>query len=477
MATGGDCRQKKLKHESENNVKNKLISDKNFYREVAALATPIILQNLITSTLAMADTFMVGLLGEAPMAAVTLANIPLFVVQLFIFGAVSGSSVLMGQYWGKKDMDAISRVVGLGCYTAGSVSLLVAMILLLFPTQFLSLFGNDPNLIALAAEYGQLAGFSWVLNSFTMVVIAAWRSVERPEMGLYILVPSMCCNTFLNWVFIFGNLGMPQMGVRGAAMATLVSRVIELGIVLYFTRKKDLFCPKFNLMLHPGWDMAKRYFYCSAPVVLNESLWGLGTSVLPMVMGHMAGSTEILAAYAIVYNVEKLCSVAAFGLASTAAVIIGREVGAGRGDDVHRIGVTLNAMSVAFGIVIGVLLIVFAFTAAPLWVYPLFGLSDTAREIATMMLLVQGFGMWLKDFNTCNIVGVLRGGGDIQMATIIDLIPLWLMSVPFSVVTGLVLGLSINWVYLAFLIEQGGKVVAGIWRLRTGKWVRDLTKS
>ncbi len=458
-------------------MKHNLITERSFYREVATLAAPIVLQNLITSTLAMADTFMVGLLGEAPMAAVTLANIPLFVVQLFIFGAVSGSTVLMGQYWGKKDMDAISRVVGLGCYTAGAVSLLVALILLLFPVQFLSLFGNDPSLVALAAEYGQLAGFSWVLNSFTMVMIAAWRSVERPEMGLYILVPSMCCNTFLNWVFIFGNLGAPQMGVRGAAMATLLSRVVEVVIVLAFTRKKGLYCPKLSLMLRPGLDMARRYFYCGAPVVLNESLWGAGTSVLPMVMGHMAGSTEILAAYAIVYNVEKLCSVAAFGLANTAAVIIGREVGAGRGSAVHRAGVTLNALAVAFGVVIGGLLILAAFTVAPLWVYPLFKLSPAAQSIATMMLLVQGFGMWLKDFNTCNIVGVLRGGGDIQMATIIDLIPLWGLAVPYAAVTGLVLGMSIQWVYMAFLMEQAGKVVLGVWRLRTGKWVRDLTSA
>ncbi len=425
----------------------------------------------------MADTFMVGLLGEVPMAAVTLANIPLTVVQRFIFGAISGCAVLSSQYWGRGDMDAISRVAGMGCYTTGVVSLAVALILLVCPTQFLSLFGNDPEVVALAAEYGQLAGFSWVLNGFTMVLVSTWRSVERPEMGLYILVPSMCCNTFLNWVFIFGNLGAPEMGVRGAAMATLLSRGLELGLVLAFRLRKGLFYPKLSLMLRPGTKILGRYFYCGTPVVANEALWGLGSAVLPMVMGHMEGSAEILAAYAIVYNVEKLCHAVAIGVATTAAVIIGREVGAGRREGVQRTGNTLCAMSVVFGIGVGLLLVVAAYTLFPLWIYPIFNLSPGAQEAATWMMLVMGYGMPLKDFNTCIVVGVLRGGGDVAMTTLIDLVPLWFLAVPYAAITGLVLGLSIHWVYLAFIVEQLVKVGAGLWRLRSGRWIHDLTRT
>lgn len=138
-----------------------------FYRQVATLAAPIVLQNLITSTLAMADTFMVGLLGEQPMAAVALANIPLFVVQLFVFGVQSGATVLISQYWGKQDMKAINRVIGVAFWVAGVVSLAVALVLGLFPEQFLSLFGEDKQLVALAARYGRIAGLSFFINSFS----------------------------------------------------------------------------------------------------------------------------------------------------------------------------------------------------------------------------------------------------------------------------------------------------------------------
>ena len=200
----------------------------HFYRQVAVLAAPIVIQNLITSALGMADTFMVGLLGELPMAAVTLANIPLFVLQLFIFGVQSGASILISQYWGRKDMAAINRVMGVAMWIVFLVSSVFAWILFFFPSQFLGLFGNQPEVIALAARYGRIAGLSCVFDSLVMIYVATYRSMERPKLGMYILVVSMLVNTFLNWVLIFGKLGAPALGVEGAALATLIARILEL---------------------------------------------------------------------------------------------------------------------------------------------------------------------------------------------------------------------------------------------------------
>ena len=186
-----------------------------FYSQVATLAAPIVLQNLITNTLAMADTFMVGLLGELPMAAVALANIPLFVVQLFVFGLQSGSTVLISQYWGRQDKQAINRVMGITFWVAGAVSLSVALVLGLIPEQFLSLFGNDPAIVSLAAKYGRIAGFSYVLNGFSMAYIAAFRAMENPQLGMYILMASMTCNTFFKLGADFRQAGCPCPGRRG----------------------------------------------------------------------------------------------------------------------------------------------------------------------------------------------------------------------------------------------------------------------
>lgn len=448
-----------------------------FYREIAVLAAPIVMQNLITSMLGMADTFMVGMLGEEPMAAVTLANIPLFVVQLFIFGVQSGSAVLISQYWGRRDMEAINRVMGVALWVVLLVSSVFAAILILCPIPFLSLFNNQPQLVEQAAQYGGLAGLSYVCNAFTMIYVAAYRSMERPRLGMYILAASMTTNTFLNWVFIFGNLGAPQLGGRGAALATLIARLLEVTIVAVHMARTRFFRVRPGLLLRPGVDMVRRFLRYGGLVVCNETMWGIGTSVFPTIMGHMEGSTEILAAYTVAGNVEKLCTVFSFGLAATASVIIGREIGAGRSDRVKSMGLAMDTLAVGCGLTLGVLLMGFARLIAPDWVFPLFKLSPGASAVAGMMLTVMACYMPLRAFNSVNIVGVLRGGGDVRMATLIDTSPLWVCAIPYAVLCGLVLRTQVFWVYLALVVEQMVKFVLGVWRLRSGRWVRDLTRA
>ena len=448
-----------------------------FYTQVAALAAPIVLQNLITSMLGMADTFMVGMLGEEPMAAVTLANIPLFVVQLFIFGVQSGSSVLISQYWGRKDMEAINRVMGVALWVVLSVASVFAVILLLCPIPFLSLFNNQPQLVELAAQYGGMAGLSYVLNAFTMVYVAAYRSMEQPRLGMYILAASMTTNTFLNWVFIFGNLGAPQLGVQGAALATLIARMLEVAIVVGHMARTKFFRIRPVLLLRPGLSMSWRFIRYGGLVVCNETLWGIGTSVFPTIMGHMENSTEILAAYTLAGNVEKLCTVFSFGLAATASIIIGREIGAGRISKVRRMGLAMDTLAVGCGLILGALLLCFTRFIAPDWVFPLFKLSPGAASVAGMMLTVMSFYMPLRAFNSVNIIGVLRGGGDVRAATLIDTCPLWVCAIPYALLCGLVLRTQVLWVYLAFLVEQMVKFGLGLWRLRSGRWIRDLTRA
>ena len=447
-----------------------------FYREVLTLAFPIVLQNMVTSLLSMADTFMVGLLGELPMAAVTLANIPLNMVNFFIFGVQSGLTVLLSQYWGRQDKAAINRLMGVGVWFSVAISLTVAVILLVNPVGFLSLFGSDPEIVAMAAEYGRIAGLSWVLNGVTMIYVAAYRAMERPKLGMYILMTSMLCNTFLNWVLIFGNLGAPAMGVKGAAIATLTARMLEWVMVAVHIKRSNYFKVDPKLILLPGRKMLRQFLRYGTPVVANEAFWGIGTGMYPTIMGHMENSQEILAAFTIVGNVNTLCMVAIFGLASTAAILIGREIGAGNKEQVYSVGIAMNVLSVGMGIIMGVVLLVFAWWIGPAVVFPIFRLSAGASAAASMMLATQGIIAPLRDFNTTNIVGVLRGGGDVTVTTLIDLSALWLVSIPWAAVCGLVLKTSVFWVYMAIAVEQIGKFFLGVWRLRSGKWVRDLTR-
>lgn len=448
-----------------------------FYKQVFFLAAPIVLQNLITSALGMADTFMVGMLGEVPMAAVTLANIPLFVVQLFIFGVQSGSSVLNSQYWGRQELESINRVLGVALWVVVLVSSLFAAVLLVCPVEFLSLFGNEPEVIELAAQYGSIAGLSYVCSAFTMMYVAAYRSMERPQLGMYILVASMTLNTCLNWVFIFGKLGAPALGVRGAALATLIARMMEVVIVVVHMARSRFFRVRLRLLLRPGMDMFRRFLRYGSLVVFNETTWGLGSSIFPTIMGHMAGSTEILAAYTVAGNIDKICMVVSFGLGSTAAIIIGREVGAGRPQQVRQTGAVMCTLALMCGTGIGLLLFLFARLIAPAWVFPLFKMSARSASIAVMMMTVQAAVRPLRDFNGVAITGVLRGGGDVRMATIIDTAPQWLIAIPAAVLLGSVLKLDILWVYLSMTLENIVKFVLGLRRIRSDNWIRDLTRA
>ena len=447
-----------------------------FYREVVLLMLPMVIQNLVTSMLGMADIFMVGLLGELPMAAVTLANIPLSMVEFFIFGVQSGATVLISQYWGRQDRESINRVVGVAAWIASAVSLTVALILFFVTTQFLSLFGNDPAIIAMAAEYGRIAGFSYALSGVTMVFVSMLRSIERPHVGMYILMTSMMCNTFLNWVLIFGNLGAPALGIKGAAFATLTARVLEWIMMGIYLKRSD-FKVRLNWVLKPGKDITRRFLKYGTPVVCNEAIWGIGTGLYPSILGHMEGSQEILAAYTIAGNVNKICAVASFGIAATASILIGREIGAGNKDRVHKMGLTMNTLAFMVGLVIGTFMFIFAVWVAPVWVFPLFKLSDGAIYIARGMIIILAFVTPLRNYNTSNIVGVLRGGGDVMAATVIDLVPMWCFALPLAALCGLVWHTNVFLVYvMGNGVEQLGKCLAGVLRVRSGKWIHDLTR-
>ncbi len=448
-----------------------------FYRNVCSLALPILFQNLITTSLGMIDTFMVGSLGEAPLAAVAQANIPVFIIQLVIFGLQSGSSVLISQYWGRGDTDAINRVMGIGFYLAGAISAVFALIMSCFPSALMGLLTNNEELIPLAAGYARIVGVSYLFNSITGVYTGAHRSMENPKLGLYIYAASMLTNTFLNWVFIFGNLGAPRLEVEGAALATLISRIVEFSIMVVYARCNRRFRLRLRLCLRPDRALVEKFFRFATPVVINETLWGMGTSMYKVIMGHMEDSTHILAARAIAGNVEDISLVAVFAIAGTAAIVVGREIGAGRRATVYEVAAALNTMAFLCGGLIGAALVVSAHTWLPAIVYPLFHLTPTSASIATLILTFTGVLMPLRSFDSTNTVGVLRGGGDSRAAAIIDVSAMWLVAIPLAAIFALVLRWEIVWVYVAITIEQLVKFTLGFSRFRSRAWINDITRA
>lgn len=437
---------------------------------------PMILQNLVTNCMALADSFMVGALGETELAAVTMANSVFYVLSLIIFGIQSGTGVLVAQYYGKGRLDAINRIMGMGYYVSLGLTALIALLSFFFPMQLMQLVTNNPDLWEPGAEYARIVGFSYVCMAFSGVYIAVQRSMENPGLGAILLTVSGALNILLNYMFIFGKWGAPAMGCAGAAVATLLSRVLEVLVVTgCFFRSKRL-PVKPGLMLRPGRIIAGDFIKYSLPVVLNEGMWSLAMSLFSIIMGHMPNSTPILAAYTIAGNIDRMAAVALFAAGNATAVIIGRDIGCGDTKEIYGKGVALNFVCFVTGIIsMGILLTIRA-TLLDGFIFPLMDISAEAGELAKMMLAFIAVVMPLRSLNLCNIVGVFRGGGDVRYGLICDIGPLYCVCLPAAALCGLVFGLGITAVYVCICLDDFCKVFLCLPRLRSGKWINSVTR-
>lgn len=447
-----------------------------FYRWLLTLSAPIILQNLITTSLGFVDTFMVGLLGNAEMAAVNAANTPIFIIQIAMFGFQSGMTVLVSQYWGKRDMDSINRVMGAALWVITLFTTALAALLFFFPSQVMEFITPNPLLIDLGEEYIRIVGLSYIFNGISSVYMGVRRCIENPQFGMRVMAVSMLLNTVLNYVLIFGKLGATPLGVTGAAVATLTSRIVEFFIVLFCALRSRRMPLRPALLFRPGRDTWRAFARYSAPVVCNETLWSTGTSMMTVILGHMANSQDMLAAHALVGYIDRFATVVCFGISAATAVIVGKEIGLGRSrSHVYSVSCALLFSSVLMGVLSGVAVLILLPTVFSPFLFPLFELSEGATYAAVCLIWVLACLLPLRAFDVSNITGVLRAGGDVRVGALIDILPLWLVAVPVTALVALVLKLDVLWVCLAMHCEPFVKTPIGILRFRSQKWINDVT--
>ncbi|MCI2055619.1 MAG: MATE family efflux transporter [Oscillibacter sp.] len=454
----------------------RLRREPGFYKRLWTLALPLIAQNLITTSLGFVDTFMVGLLGNNPLSAVTAANVPIFLIQVIIFGLMSGLTVLVSQYWGKGDTQSINRCMGVAMYAGATLAAVMAVVLFFFPHGVMNIVTDNPILIELGAPYLRIVGISYIFNAVSSVYVGMQRSTENSRFGMLVFGASMLLNTLLNYCLIFGHFGAPALGITGAAIATLTSRIAEFAIVLVYALANRRIPLQPKALFHPGVAIAKSALHYSGPVILNETLWGLGTSVMTAIMGHMAISADMLAAYAIMGNIDKFSTVTCFGLAGATAVVVGKRIGEGATkEQVYDLGSCLLTLSAMVGILIALGLALLLPTVFIPYLYPLFSLSEQATRIAIIMCIVYLCVMPMRAFDITNITGLLRAGGDARMAAVLDLSPLWVAAIPLTALCALVLDAPIVLVCIATQAENFFKMPLGVIRLRSRKWINDVT--
>ena len=449
---------------------------RSFYERLFRLTAPIALQNLITFSLGLIDTLMVSQLGNNEMAAVKTANVPVFLLISIVFGVQSGVGILISQYWGKRDLKSISRAIGVASFLGVALALVVAVVLFLWPVQIMDLMSNKHHLSLLGAPYLRVIGFSYVFNMLSSIYVSAQRSVENSSFGMKLFGMSTVLNTGMNYLLIFGKCGFPMLGVEGAAIATLLSRVAEFAVCLFCALRSKTMPLHLKAFFRPGWEMCRRFIKYSSPVLCNEILWGLGNSMLTVILGYTVNSVEYLAANAVMGNLNRLFLVVCFGLGAATAVMIGKAIGEGADrEELMALAKTLSWVT----ILVGAVLAVIALALVPLLfqpvIFPLFKLEGMSAHLATT-LIVTGFAcIPLHAYSISAVTGILRAGGDVFWSTALDLAPQWLVALPLTAVLGLVLDADPWFISLAIQMESFVKCPICLWRIRSKKWIHDVT--
>lgn len=458
-----------------------IISDKVFIKKSIAIAIPVAFQNLLSSLLNLADTLMIGQLGETQVAAVGLANKLFFVFSLLIFGICSGSSILASQYFGGRELLNIKRVLRISLYLGVGGSLLFVIPGLLFPEFVMKIFTPQEGTIVIGASYLVIIALSYPVTAISNVYMAILRSMNYVKLPVVITLIAIGVNVVLNYIFIFGKFGFPVLGAAGAALATLIARIVEVAVLLiivylhkpgddgigdfihnkYHRGKQDpFFLNKIFLM---------KYLFTAAPVIANEFMWGLGVTMYALVYGRMGDGAT--AAITITGTVENVINVFFFGLCYAAAVVLGNEMGANRLKQADRYA--KNYIVVMFFLTIigsGITLLL----REP--IISLFAVSDQVRGYIKLCLNIFAIFLPIRMMNALFIISILRSGGDTKVALFIDISSVWLIGIPMAIIGGMLLKLPVYLVYAMIMLEEVYKVVLGYLRYRKKKWLKNIVE-
>lgn len=452
----------------------RIIKDKSFYKMLFSICIPIALQNIITQATSIADSLMLGAADKTGvlLSASSLANNPFFIMSLTCFGLASGASILSAQYWGKNDIKAIRTIISMIVKFSTAVGLVFGLTVILFPEEVMRLFSNDTAIIAAGAQYLEIIGWAYVFFAFGNTLLCALRGVEIVKISVIVNLSGLVTNVFLNWVLIFGRLGSPALGIRGAAIATLIARLVEFSVtviyVFFIDKKLSL---RLRHMKRFSKILARDLVKYSTPVVINEVMWSLAISVQAAILGHITYSAgDPVSSNTIASMIYQLSSVVIFGVANAAAVVIGKAIGENQEQVALERAHTLKLMSVAMGILTcGVILLI-----RPLMLR-LYDLPPETIALTHDMIFVTAVISVFTSVSTISIAGILRGAGDTRFCLIIELSLLWGVAIPLAGAAAY-LQLPVPIVLALMKSDEMLKSILFLIRMRGRKWLNSVTR-
>lgn len=444
--------------------------NKSYYKTLMVIALPIMLQNLLSTSLSFVDTLMIGQLGANQIAAVGIANQIFFLINLLIFGIASGASIFFAQYYGAGKKDELEKITALALTISLLASLLFTVISLLFPAQIVYLFTTQSDVVEISSQYQRWVAISYMFFAISFTHSIAFRSTGKGNIPLIATFISLGLNAIGNYLLIFGIGPFPALGAEGAAIATTISRLIEMVILLIisYKNKEDFRIKNLKAFI---WESSfiKIYFVTCLPVLLNEMLWSLGMTAYKI--GYSKLGVDTLACINVSESIANFFFVFMMGLGNATTIVLGQIIGHGDINRAKKGAKRTLQMAIIVGTVMGILMALSAnsFTS-------LFKVSDEIKQMAVKCLFVKALFQPLCSLNMVLFVGILRSGGDTRYSLISEISCVWLIGVTMAFLGGGVLKLPIYIVVAMTSLEEVAKIIVVYPRYKSGKWVKSLAK-
>ncbi len=452
---------------------SQFFKDPEYYRVLFRLALPIASQNLVSASLTLIATLFIGQLGETAVASVSLANQVFFLVNLMVFGTVSGCAIFIAQLWGKKDVHNIHRVVSLMVKLALLVAVFFTVIAFFFPETVLHIYSNDPEVIERGGRFLQIICWTYIFYATTMVFSTASRSTGNVRLPLFVSTTALGIEIVLAFPLIFGlkAIGLPALGIDGFAIAALVARILECGAMLFFTYRDQLNPVRVELRELLDWDpkFVATVLKPVLPVIGNETLWSFGITAYNAIYGHVG--TDAVAAMNMVATIEQIAFVLFQGVGTATSIMVGNLIGKKEREKAFTYGGRSLALQAGSAVVMGLLVYLFAGN-----IFQLYKVSPNVIAEARAILVVLALGIWIKATNHVIIIGILRAGGDTRFSLVLDGMVIWFVGVPATALGAFLFHLPIWYVYALTFTEEIVKASIGLWRYYSRRWINDMTR-
>ena len=444
-------------------------ADKAFYRRIFALIAPIVVQNLLSAAVGSADVVMLNYVGQSSISAVSLASNYTSILFMVFYGLGTGATMLCAQYYGKGEFEPIRVVQGLALRISLVVSLAFAAAALFVPEMMMRVFTEDGELIRLGAVYLRYMSVTYICWGILEIYLSVLRSIGQVKIGMILNILAFALNIILNAVFIFGLFGAPRLGAAGVALATMLSRLVELAgcFAVSFAQKEVKL--SFRYMFIRSRLLLQDFIRLSLPAMGNDVIWGLAFSMYSVIMGHMG--SDVVAANSLVTVVRNFGTTFAFGIASGGTVLLGSIIGSGDMEGAKVCASRLIWLTVLAGALGGLLVL-----AASPFVLAFASLTETAHGYLKWMLLINSYYVMGAAVNTMLIAGIFRAGGDSRFGFICDTIDMWVYAVPLGFIAAFVLKLPVMAVYFLLCTDEFVKWPWVIGHYRSMKWLKNITR-